>query len=724
MDTMKTNSMMDGILIRGRLRTSAGIALAAWLGLPWLGQAAAPTPVVDIGFTESEGATTAANVGTLGGLGYYWQGDASGYPILSPLVPQGTFAPSNNARSLDMGSITEGEGDRAVDLVTAVGPAGTLGAFTSFTLTGWINARDLNAGWGGNRIMFALETPDGSGFDLVQLADGSLQLGINQWPDGSPAVSSPGKVTADPETGAGNWVFYAVTYDSALESGQVKFHFGKPDVLVSLDAARSYARGPVEYTGELTLGNFGIAAPNSRVELGPNGPSRVFRGLIDEVKVFDRVLELAEIQEAQLDGAVPAVPASISGQPESQTVFSGQSATFSVVAAGTAPIVYQWETNGVEVAGATDSTYTLSNPTVAHNGLTVRVKVENVGTTELWSETAVLTVIEGTGKLVAVSFSDIGTIVNNTGDLGGTGTMVQQDEHPAYSVNVPAGSLAPAGNTVSMDFGAITEGQGGRAIDFTNPYGGTLGPMDQFTVTGWLNIRDLGVGFGGNRIAFALASPAGPGFDLVHLADGSLQLGVNQWPDGSPAQSSAGLLTADPAVGANNWVFVAVTYDGLSDAGNVGFYVGNGNQAALLDSVRDYPRGPIFQSGFLTLGNFGTVVAARNETGPAGGSRVLRGLMDEIQIFNRVLTLAEIQAAQSAEVQVVVDEPELGVLSTSVGRIEVSWDSTGEFQLQVREDLASGDWSDVTVEPVVAGSQHTVTLPIGAANQFFRLRNR
>ena len=439
--------------------------------------------------------------------------------------------------------------------------------------------------------------------------------------------------------------------------------------------------------------------------------------------MFDRVLELAEIQEAQLDGAVPVVPAVITTGPQDQTVFAGQTASFSVVASGTAPLIFQWQTNGVDVAGADESTWALAEPTTAHNGLAVRVKVENAGTTNLWSEVATLTVIEGTGRLISVSFAEGASTVSNQGDLAGDGTLVVTDTFPAYAANVPAGPQAPTGNTVSMDFGAIGEGQGGRAIDFTNPYGGTLGPLNGFTVTAWLNVRDLTVGWGGNRVAFALSAPDGPGFDLVHLADGSLQLGVNQWPDGTPALSSPGLLTADPAVGVNNWVFVAVTYSGLADTGNVNFYVGDATQAAVLDSTRDYPRGPILQSGSLTFGNFGTVVGARTELGPAGGSRVLRGLLDEIQIFNRVLSLAEVQQAQTAPVSVDVDEPQLEVLSPAAGTVALAWESAGAFQLQVRDDLASSAWRDVTVAPTVAGNRSTVTLAIEAAVQFYRLRD-
>ena len=62
---------------------------------------------------------------------------------------------------------------------------GTLGALNAFTICGWLNARDLTEGWGGNRIAFALASPDGPGFDLVQVGNGALRIGINQWPDGA-----------------------------------------------------------------------------------------------------------------------------------------------------------------------------------------------------------------------------------------------------------------------------------------------------------------------------------------------------------------------------------------------------------------------------------------------------------------------------------------------------------------------------------------------------------
>jgi len=55
--------------------------------------------------------------------------------------------------------------------------------------------------------------------------------------------------------------------------------------------------------------------------------------------------------------AAPVAP-TITTQPANQTVTAGQTATFAVVASGTAPLGYQWQKNGVGIAGATAASYT------------------------------------------------------------------------------------------------------------------------------------------------------------------------------------------------------------------------------------------------------------------------------------------------------------------------------------------------------------------------------
>ena len=67
----------------------------------------------------------------------------------------------------------------------------------------------------------------------------------------------------------------------------------------------------------------------------------------------------------------------ITSQPSPQTVTAGQTATFSVVASGTAPLLYQWRKNGTVITGATGATYKTPATTAGDNGSSFSVVVSN-----------------------------------------------------------------------------------------------------------------------------------------------------------------------------------------------------------------------------------------------------------------------------------------------------------------------------------------------------------
>jgi hypothetical protein len=101
-----------------------------------------------------------------------------------------------------------------------------------------------------------------------------------------------------------------------------------------------------------------------------------------------------------------AAPPIISTQPASKTVAVGQTATFTVVAAGAAPLSYQWQKNGANIAGAASASYTTPVTTTADSGSTYRAVVTNMAGT-VTSAAATLTVSAAPVAGIQVSSSSI-----------------------------------------------------------------------------------------------------------------------------------------------------------------------------------------------------------------------------------------------------------------------------------------------------------------------------
>jgi hypothetical protein len=86
----------------------------------------------------------------------------------------------------------------------------------------------------------------------------------------------------------------------------------------------------------------------------------------------------------------PAGAPTLATQPQSQTVPAGSQVTFSALAAGTAPITYQWSFAGNAITGATGPVLTLNNVQGAHAGSYTVVATNPAGSAT--SSAAVLTV--------------------------------------------------------------------------------------------------------------------------------------------------------------------------------------------------------------------------------------------------------------------------------------------------------------------------------------------
>jgi Phosphoesterase family/Immunoglobulin domain/Immunoglobulin I-set domain len=114
----------------------------------------------------------------------------------------------------------------------------------------------------------------------------------------------------------------------------------------------------------------------------------------------------------------PPVMPSIATQPANQTVTAGQTATFMVVAMGTAPLSYQWQKDGTAVGGATSASYTTAATSSSDNGAKFQVVVSNSAGT-VTSNAATLTV-----NAAAAAPSITTQPVNQTVTAGQTATFM------------------------------------------------------------------------------------------------------------------------------------------------------------------------------------------------------------------------------------------------------------------------------------------------------------
>lgn len=259
-------------------------------------------------------------------------------------------------------------------------------------------------------------------------------------------------------------------------------------------ATHTYHHVMQSFTGPIAIGEdpFFSAQP----------PYRIFNGSIDEVAVFNQALSYNQILAMYTNATgVATYPVSIISQPATQTNYAGQTIQFSVVAAGTPTITYQWQigTNGnfvnltdsSRIVGSQTSTLTLSN-IVLSDAADYRVIVANPSGP----------VPSGTGTLTVNpvgAATDINMSVTQTGSqswmtasswsdgLSAVDSAIQKPGSVYHilaggAMRTPATTNAPnvfPGDTLSVEGNGVGIQNGGPAIGALNPIGSasTLAPL-------------------------------------------------------------------------------------------------------------------------------------------------------------------------------------------------------------------------------------------------------
>src|SRR5262249_34071872 len=269
----------------------------------------------------------------------------------------------------------------------------------------------------------------------------------------------------------------------------------------------------------------------------PQGRRHV--GKMDEMSIYNRVLSGTELQAIFNAGSAgkcaTAVSPTITSQPADQAALTGSSATFTVSAAGTSPLTYQWRFNGTNINGATTTSLTLTNVQFANAGNYSVLVTNQVGA--ITSSNAVLTV-NAPPPCFAVPSGLVGWWKGegNTLDQGGTNN----------------GTLA--GNTT---YGPGRVGQGfvfdgnGDGVLIGNP---AALQLQNFTIETWIrrsSTSAVSYGIFGNGVIFGYGQ------------DG---YGLYLGPTGQPALSKINVneVTSSQSITDTNFHHLAVTKSGSS----------------------------------------------------------------------------------------------------------------------------------------------------------------
>jgi hypothetical protein len=220
--------------------------------------------------------------------------------------------------------------------------------------------------------------------------------------------------------------------------------------------------------------------------------------------------------------AATNVPPSILTPPQSVNVVIGSNATLTVVAAGTAPLSYQWCFNGADLAGATASSFSRNNAQPVHSGHYQVVVSNAFGTITSQVATLVVTLPPAIEVLFADNF-DVNTAANWVTNRSTTDTRVTFNYNHAAD-GIPSAPHATGGTTRGVKFEANLTSGAAAAIN-VSPVGQNFAGDYRLRFDAWLNANGpfplggngstehltAGLGTTGNRVQWTAAGSTADG---------------------------------------------------------------------------------------------------------------------------------------------------------------------------------------------------------------------
>jgi hypothetical protein len=575
-------------------------------------------------------------------LGHYFRLDEStGPPYVDDIVSNN--ATCTNCPSPGSGIVGSGQAFDGLEDEVDIPDDDTFDwtATSSFTIEFWMRTAASTAG---NRVMVGRDPPSGSNLHWWIGADnnGTVRFQCRDTGGGGPYLGGIGPVLNDDV-----WHHIVCVRDEATDSNKVYV-----DAVLIDAAVYNYANG------------FDSDVPVNVGYLNLSGHYR-YEGLLDELAVYDRALTQSEISAHRDDGLLGI---GICGSSDPTPLITSTPVTTATVGQ-----LYSYDVNAV---GDPTPEYTL---TVYPAGMTINATtgliewtpgLSDVGPNEVWvlawntagADTQSYWIdVSAPPSVTGVSLSSGSGMFLTSDDLTAGYTLTGTATTAATAWYVSASPPAPLmAFYLPMEGGAAhaledQSGHGITAVPHGDPTwsataghdghgawvfdgsgddlsGGENFPLDSsYTKTAWVYSTGDGAN-GGNNIISGDANGGGHAFWAPTTFGRHLSAGHNgTWN-----------IVQDPvALALNTWYFVAVTWD--ASTGDMALY----KNGAIVDSGNT---GVAVTDATISVGSFGS-----------SNGYMWAGTIDEVRIYPRALSSAQIQSLYASGPDVIVsDETAVG----------------------------------------------------------------
>jgi hypothetical protein len=364
----------------------------------------------------------------------------------------------------------------------------------------------------------------------------------------------------------------------------------------------------------------------------------------------------------------------ITMSPQTILCYPGDTVTVSAYAIGVAPLHYQWRKNGVPIPGATTSSYSVANLSIGNAG-----NYDVVVTNSYGSATS------------AASFVSTGIIESQVNGLvaDSNTSNPERDGLNNGATWLASSSDGTVNRTGVMQF--VAANANGITVSGSTNFDSSTG-----TYSFW--VRSAGTDTSSGAIGAALFGRPGSSLasDLVLVQDDSGVIDFNAPGSGTTANS----FSSSKQISDNKWHLITLTYD-QSITGNATLYIdGVLDTASLNGAAWANPTGQPIQIGFIS----------------AGGLRNYDGILDDVRVYNRQLTAAEVLTLfnTGGVIDASALQMEFNFTTAPVEGLSLSW-ATPNSVLQ-SATVASGAYADV------GGAVSPYLVVPKAAQKYYRFR--